>query len=973
MVASVGRITAGTGYEYLTREVATSKHDYYTGAGETPGRWVGRGAALLGLAGEVDADDMAALYGRFVVPSTADGTRLPSGRWLHEQILGRKVSPRVRPDGTVAEPIAAFDVTFSPSKSVSLLWALTSGPEVQAAVLAAHDEAVTVALEYLDHHAGHTRSGAGGVRKVHGDGFVIAQFRHRTARSTTPGERVGDPQLHSHCAILNRVRGVDGKWRTLDSKAIYRHAHAAGAVYGAHLERLLTERLGVVWETPEGRVPMREIAGIPAALRARFSTRRADVLATYDRLEAQWRDVQGRSPTTAERAELHQQATLRSRSPKAGGVSDLHGRWRAECSGAELADVDGAVARETTAERMAADGGRIPSASDELAGAVFDRLHQQRSWWTRAHIAHEVADLIAEPTLEAIEVETERIAQLCVPLERDDDVEYADHDASKLTSTTILDAEHRVLTAAGNATTVVVPAKPAAELGDDQAAAVRALCAGDRQVQTVVGPAGAGKTTMLRSVADSWAAADREVTVLALSAAAGRVVTNETGLPAHTIASWRIGQVVLPRGGLVIVDEASMVPTLTLDQLVRVASARNTRVALLGDYAQMGSPEAGGLLRDLAAKPSAVELVAVRRFREEWERSASKRLRAHDPKVAAEYEQRGRIVGTLATQATGSVCDAWFADNVDGLDSVIVVETEAAAAALSGRCQELLRVGDRLGKRVAAACGDGNPLHLGDMIQTRRNTRELATSDCTRVLNRDVWRITGRSANGEIQAVSLTRRATVTLTREYVTADVVLAYATTIAGAQGRTTDTGHVVVTPRTSSAAVYVGMTRGRRHNTAHVITDGHDHAELDLGDRTATQAFADAITRTGDGQRSAHSVRADWKIGTPARQAGRADDRRTRAAEDWWERVRPQLPPAVATALNGRDHEVIAALAHSTSDHYRRQSVRVAIRSTRWDHPNAGRNFVRRLAAITRPAIQSPLPGLSYHRYGGPEYGR
>ena len=74
MVASVGVITAGRGYDYLTKEVATSKHDYYTGTGETPGRWAGRGAALLGLAGEVDADDMAALYGRFVVPSTAGGT-----------------------------------------------------------------------------------------------------------------------------------------------------------------------------------------------------------------------------------------------------------------------------------------------------------------------------------------------------------------------------------------------------------------------------------------------------------------------------------------------------------------------------------------------------------------------------------------------------------------------------------------------------------------------------------------------------------------------------------------------------------------------------------------------------------------------------------------------------------------------------------------------------------------------------------
>jgi len=81
-------ITAGRGYDYLTKEVATSKHDYYTGAGEAPGQWAGRSAALLGLSGEVDADEMAVLYGRFVVPSTAGGTRLPSGRWEPEQVLG---------------------------------------------------------------------------------------------------------------------------------------------------------------------------------------------------------------------------------------------------------------------------------------------------------------------------------------------------------------------------------------------------------------------------------------------------------------------------------------------------------------------------------------------------------------------------------------------------------------------------------------------------------------------------------------------------------------------------------------------------------------------------------------------------------------------------------------------------------------------------------------------------------------------
>src|SRR5215210_8306426 len=302
MVASVVRITAEHGYDYLTRDVATSKHDYYTGRGEAPGVWTGRGSAILGLAGEVDAEDMAVLYGRFVVPSTAGGTRLPSGPWQPEEVLGREVAARTRADGSVAEPIAAFDVTFSPSKSVSLLWGLTVDERVRQVVLEAHESAVAAGLGYLDETAGHTRAGDGGVRKVAGEGFVIAQFRHRSSRSTDPETRVGDPQLHSHCAILNRVRGVDGKWRTLDSRAIYRHAHAAGAVYGAMLERELSDRLGVSWVAPDRRVPMREIAGIPTGLIDRFSTRRAAVLATYERLLGEWWQVHGRTPTRNERA-----------------------------------------------------------------------------------------------------------------------------------------------------------------------------------------------------------------------------------------------------------------------------------------------------------------------------------------------------------------------------------------------------------------------------------------------------------------------------------------------------------------------------------------------------------------------------------------------------------------------------------------------------------------------------------------------
>ncbi len=261
MVASVGRITTGRGYDYLTREVATSRHDYYTGSGEAPGLWAGSGRHELGLDGVVDADDMAALYGSFIDPRT---------------------SPHAQPAG--GPPVAAFDVTFSPSKSVSVLWATATNPQVRATAVAAHESAVTAGLAYLEANAGHTRVGRNGVRRMDTSGFVIAQFRHRTARSTRPGERVGDPQLHSHCAILNRVRGVDGRWRTLDGEAIYRHAHAAGALYAAVLERELSDRLGVSWAAPDSRVPMRELVSVPGEVIARFSSRREQVLDHFEQL-----------------------------------------------------------------------------------------------------------------------------------------------------------------------------------------------------------------------------------------------------------------------------------------------------------------------------------------------------------------------------------------------------------------------------------------------------------------------------------------------------------------------------------------------------------------------------------------------------------------------------------------------------------------------------------------------------------------
>lgn len=948
----MGRITAGAGYDYLTRDVATSRHDYYTGKGEAPGVWSGRGAALLELAGEVDADDMAALYGRFVDPRTVGGVRLPSGRMQHETVLGRKVSVRTRADGSVSEPIAAFDVTFSPSKSVSVLWATASDERVRNAVVAAHERAVAVGLDYLEDFAGHTRAGVAGVRRVAGEGLIIAQFRHRTARSTSPTERIGDPQLHSHCAILNRVCDADGTWRTLDSKAIYRHAHAAGALYAATLERELQAQLGVSWVATDDRVPMRDISDIPDAAIARWSSRRHQLLARFDELLDSWWQVHGRSPTRDERAAMMDRATLESRRPKTKGDVDLHEHWRAELSPSEQACIDAAVRAE-----VPSDGGRLPAVSQQLTVAVFDALHDQRAWWNRAHVFAEIARLVDTATREVIEVEVERFIAGCIALEPDDDDMYAEWDASKFTSKVIIDAERRVLDATSRPAEWRVAAIDGDGLGDDQLSAVEGICAGESVLTTVIGPAGSGKTTMLRAAAESYRAAGRDVVVLALSAAAARVVTEETGLPATTIAAWKVGQIKLPRGGLVLVDEASMVPTLILDQVAWTARAHRSRIALVGDYAQMGAPEAGGLLRDLAATPTARQMVAVRRFRQQWERDASIRLRERDSDVVADYLEHGRLVEVITAEARDRAVDAWYADHASGLDTLIVVDTNQDAFDVAGACQARLVAAELVGERVGAVAGRG-VVHVGDLIQTRDNTRELATSDGERVLNREVWRVTGVDGHGRVLAVHTRQHGRrVAITPEYAAEHVVLAYATTLAGAQGRTTDTGHVLVTPRTTAQALYVGMTRGRQTNHAHVIVDRHDHDEFALGDRTLEAAFRSAVTREPESQLSATTVARRWADGERARLNARVADRQRQLVVNWWRARQTRLPLWAPLVLRGH-HEAVIQLMIGRPTTSWDPALAAAMCGIDWTENGAGERFLKQLATAVAGSIAAPV---------------
>ncbi len=208
---SVSKLTPGQ-EGYYERSVAAGLDDYYAGRGESPGVWAGRGAASVGLEGDVEEGELGALV---------RGRHPRTGNELRTHVTARTITiERIDPESGKRwleekrlAPVAGFDLVFSTPKSVSLLHAL-GDEETRTAIADAHRAAWQAALAYLEEEACVTRRGKDGFIREHGNGFVAAAYQHRTSRAQ-------DPHLHTHVIAANMTRSPsDGEWRALDGEAI---------------------------------------------------------------------------------------------------------------------------------------------------------------------------------------------------------------------------------------------------------------------------------------------------------------------------------------------------------------------------------------------------------------------------------------------------------------------------------------------------------------------------------------------------------------------------------------------------------------------------------------------------------------------------------------------------------------------------------------------------------------------------------
>ena len=277
----------------------------------------------------------------------------------------------------------------------------------------------------------------------------------------------------------------------------------------------------------------------------------------------------------------------------------------------------------------------------------------------------------------------------------------------------------------------------------------------------------------------------------------------------------------LHRDDVLVLDEASQLSTTDLAMIGEAARQAGARITATGDTAQLGAVEAGGMFRLLAREVPAAQLHEVRRFEASWERKASVRLRDGDLAAVAAYDRHGRIRGADAEAAYDRATSMWLADHLRGKDVLLLAGSNAEAAELSRRVQARLIQLGTVGP-PQAALSDGNQAGVGDLVRARLNAKIDAGG--RRLANRDTLKITalrGPDAQVRRQRADGTWTEKFRVPRSYLAGNAELGYGGNVHVAQGRTVDTAHLLVTDSLSRQALYVGMTRGRESNTAHVVT--------------------------------------------------------------------------------------------------------------------------------------------------------
>jgi conjugative relaxase-like TrwC/TraI family protein len=920
----INKISAGAGgVEYLLRATGCAEHDHAahtldaqassdgaeymlrgTEHGEAKGVWHGKGLEMLGIepGTEVTPELMRTVYGQLEHPETGEPLGNPPRNYEKlnaanlqaaldaEPTASEERQEEIRREMQRAERSATgfYDVTVSPSKSASVYRsALEAAGEFELAdgMDAAHRQANAEMLEFLERNMPYTRVGWHKTVKSTGKtvgeyaeikGLVITSWEHSTSRE-------GDPHVHIHNAVLNRVQTHDGKIYAVDGQAFKSIKGEAAMLYERRYEELVTEATGARWATrPDGKA--REILGVSRELCDMSSGRATQIQEKLGKLVEDYRETHGREPGRRAMAEMRRYAWADERKTKSPLSPAAHQERYVRKHGEDVL-VDQVAAVKEAAARVEKEGhpdrAHQFANEDELVKAAVEKTQGLHAAWDETALALELNKLVGEVSWgENTEAEISRLVARALDPEGPagvlplvgklrahvpdslrhtpgGDSIYAPKRGVMYATREHMSAEQQLLGEAAlkggpvltpERATGVLERLQGTTLHPDQRNAITGVLTSGKAADILIGPAGTGKSFTVGMLDATWQAEFGAPVMGVATSQRATQVLQEEGLQALNtsmfLAAYGPGpdgeppRQTLPRGLALIVDEAGMADTQHLAQIAELVRAADGKMLYTGDDAQLSAVGPGGILRLLANDNDPHVLGEVQRFKQDptihtdadpaklplssWEGEASLRLRDGDASVLAQYEQHGRLRSGDMAEMSEAAVRGYLADVVAGRESVLVVKDNLQAADLSGHIRaELIALG-KVQPEVLAELNDRNLVSVGDQVQARLNLHQVDATDGEMLVNREILTILGKDAHGRLRCQRSDSDAIVSVPESYFSKHMTLGYASTVHAVQGRTVDTAHALVERDWIRNSLYVALTRGRFSNIAYGVTE-------------------------------------------------------------------------------------------------------------------------------------------------------
>jgi len=751
----------------------------------------------------------------------------------------------IRPAGSDKSRVAAIDLTFSPSKDVSALWA-TADPYRRAQIEVAHRRAVKSALERTEREVALVRRKTNGVvRFEKAKGLLAVEAVHTASRLGRDQDTSGipDPQLHSHVAVIAAQR-KDGTIAAVESKQLFLAAREGGAWYRSELAANLKE-LGLSIERRQGNGERYfGIHGVSKPLAEHWSSRSQDV----HKAANLFRQRYGREPKAGELGSL----TLGTRGSKSAAPStDISAAWRAL----------GAEHNQTAArtEELFHDWGLRAQPSADLSEELLAEVTREQSMITGRELrakAYELSAGVCRPA------EADRLVNDLVrsgELVRLEQGMWTTRDLREMEQATITVAQQRT---AENAAPVTDRSLKQARretgkeihgsLTREQKQALETIT-GPGGVTVLVGQAGTGKGVVISTATRAWREEGNQVIGIAVAGATAmrlqadakpdRSMTTDSLLNAV-----EKGHIQLDSNTVVVMDEAGMGDSERLSRLVKATAEHESKLVLAGDSAQLSSIGAGGLFKELEGKVPTAELTEVHRAHHEWESRAWAEIRDGEPgKALARYQAHDRLhIHDTRAQAAEAMIGQWDKSRHNVPDGHAVMITDASnneRDQINAMAQERRAQAGELGAHQVALPGKPYGLASGDQVIF---TAQFQIPGQQRVENGITGTVTGTSHDEDRVAINTREsppRNVQVDTKEF--SDLSLGYAVHIYKGQGLTADTSQILTGGwQTDRQHIYVAASRARERTDIYVAREDLGEQGMDPG---AIERLADRMKRS------------------------------------------------------------------------------------------------------------------------------